>query len=139
MKTVAVSQDLVLPVERAYAFLAEHENLGPLLGLKVTRLRDGDESRNGAGTVRRLQIAPLPAFEETVTRAVPDERIEYRISKGSPLKDHRGVLVFTPTSTGSRVDWTITFDAAVPGLASVVALGLSRNLRRGLKTLDARA
>ena len=45
--------------------LAEHENLGPVFGAKVTRVSDGTTSRNGVGSVRRLQIGPLPAFEET--------------------------------------------------------------------------
>ena len=136
MQTVHVSQEFSLPVERVYAYLAEHENLGPLFGARITRLRDGDTSRNGVGSVRQLRIVPLPPFEETVTEAVENERIAYRITKGSPLRDHEGLMLFRSTPTGSRLDYTIRFGAVVPGLDRVVKLGLTRNVKRGLKTVD---
>jgi Polyketide cyclase / dehydrase and lipid transport len=138
VQRIEVTQDSALPVGRLYAFLSEHENLGPLLGAKVIRVRDGLTDRNGAGSVRRFHLGPLPAFEETVTAVVPDEMIEYRISKGSPLRDHRGVLRFAPKGTGSTVTWTITFSAP-PVLDRVVALGLRFAVRRGLATVDRRA
>ncbi len=139
MQTVSVSQDFTLPVERVYAFLAEHENLGPLFGATVTRVRDGDDERNGAGSVRSLRLGPLPAFQETVVEAVQDERIVYRITQGSPLRDHEGVMVFRPTPTGSHLDYTIRFGSAVPGLDRLVKVGLERSVRRGLATVDAKA
>ena len=138
MQRITVTQDSALPVGRLYAHLAEHENLGPLLGASITRLRDGDTGRNGVGSVRSIKVGPLPAFEETVTAAVADELIEYRITKGSPLKDHRGVLRFAPKGAGSTVTWTIEFGAP-PVLDRVVAFGLERSLRTGLAKVDARA
>ncbi|MCW2498502.1 MAG: Polyketide cyclase / dehydrase and lipid transport [Frankiales bacterium] len=138
-QTVNISHDFALPVERVYAYLAEHEHLGPLFGATITRLRDGDTSRNGAGSVRRLKVGPLPAFEETVTEAVDNTRIGYRISKGSPLRNHRGVMEFRPVGTGCHLDYRIEFDSAVPGLGPLVRLGLERTLRRGLRTVDAKA
>jgi uncharacterized protein YndB with AHSA1/START domain len=138
-QTVSISHDFALPVERVYAYLAEHEHLGPLFGATITRLRDGDTSRNGAGSVRRLKVGPLPAFEETVTVAVDNTRIGYRISKGSPLRNHRGVMEFRPAGTGCHLDYRIEFDSAVPGLGPLVRLGLERTLRRALRTVDAKA
>ena len=134
-QTVHVVQDFALPVERVYAYLSEHENLGPLFGARITRLRDGDTSRNGVGSCRQLRIGPGPAFEETVTEAVENERIAYRITKGSPLKDHLGVMLFSPHGSGSRLDYTITFDAP-PVLAQVVKAGLTFQVGRGLKRVD---
>ena len=131
-----MTQDFTLPVERVYAFLAEHENLGPIFGAKVKRVRDGLTSRNGTGSVRSLKVGPLPAFEETIVDAVEDQRIVYRITQGSPLRGHRGEMVFSPLSTGSRLVYTISFGAVVPGLDRVVKLGLTRNLRKGLKAVD---
>jgi hypothetical protein len=63
--------------------LSEHENLGPVFGAKITRVRDGDTSRNGPGSTRRLKIGPLPAFEETTTVSEPNTLIEYKISTGT--------------------------------------------------------
>jgi uncharacterized protein YndB with AHSA1/START domain len=139
MQKVEITQEFTLPVERVYAYLAEHENLGPLFGAKITRLKDGDTSRNGAGSVRQLKVGPAPAFEETVTEAVPNERITYRITKGSPLRDHRGVMTFSSIPTGSRLHYVIEFGSKLPGLDRIVKLGLDRNVRKGLKTVDAQA
>jgi len=139
MQRIEIDHDFTLPVGRVYAYLAEHENLSTVFGAKVARVRDGDTSRNGAGSVRQLRIAILPPFEETVTNAVPDERIDYRITKGSPLRDHRGSMVFSSTGTGSHLRYVIEFGAVVPGLDRVIKPGLERTIRKGLKSVDANA
>lgn len=136
MQRVEITHEFALPVDRVYDYLAEHEHLGPLFGARIRRVRDGDSSRNGVGSVRALRIGPGPWFEETVTEAVPNERIAYRISRGSPLRDHRGVMEFTPTATGCRLHYVIEFGSAVPGLAKVVQLGLTRNVSRGLRRVE---
>lgn len=116
--------------------LSEHENLGPVLGAKITRLSDGTSTRNGVGSVRRLKIGPLPAFEETVTVADPNTLIEYKVTKGSPLKGHWGKQVLTPTADGgTTLEYTIGFDMAVPGLAPVVGKAIVGALRKGLPKL----
>ena len=121
-----------------FAKLAEHENLGPVFGAKITRVRDGETSRNGVGSTRRLKIGPLPAFEETTTKAEPDTLIEYAISKGGPLRGHWGVQRLTPTADGgTKLDYTIGFDAPVPGMAVVVGKVLTAAITKGLPKLTA--
>lgn len=121
-----------------FAALGEHENLGPLFGAKITRLRDGATSRNGVGSARTLKIGPLPAFVETTVVSEPDERIEYEITQGSPLKGHRGIQVLTPTTDGgTRLDYTIHFDAPVPGVAGLVAKVLTQKIGAALPKLIA--
>lgn len=119
-----------------FAKLAEHENLGPLFAARITRVRDGDTSRNGAGSTRRLKIGPLPAFEETTTIAEPHTLIEYRITKGGPLKGHWARQILTPTSDGgTQLDYTIGFDMPVPGTAPVVARILQTVITRSIGKL----
>jgi uncharacterized protein YndB with AHSA1/START domain len=139
MQRVDITHDFPLPVERVYAHLAEHENLEPLFGAKVSRVRDGDTSRNGEGSVRRLRVAPLPPFEETVTKAVPNEVIEYRITKGGILRDHVGTMRFSSTDTGSRLHYVIEFGAVAPGLDRVVKKSLERSIPKGLREVEAKA
>lgn len=117
--------------------LSEHENLGPVMGCKITRLSDGDASRNGAGSTRQLKIGPLPPIEETVTAAEPNSLIEYRISSGGkPLKGHWGVQRLTPTADGgTELDYRIGFDAPAPGIASLVGKAITRQLSKGLPKL----
>ena len=132
MATVHETYDFDVPVERLYEYLSVHENLKTLFGIDVERISEGSVEPNGVGAVRKLSFKGLGAFEETITEAVPNERIEYRITKGSPLRDHHGIMVFSSTAAlGSHLDYTINFDAAVPGLARAVAAGLSKSLQRG--------
>lgn len=139
MQRVEITQDFTLPVERVYAYLSEHENLGPLFGATITRVRNGEVTRNGVGSVRSLRVAVLPAFQETVTAAVVNELVAYRITQGSLLKDHSGVMSFSTTPTGSRLHYVIEFGSVVPGIDRIVKLGLDRNVRKGLATVDALA
>ena len=139
MQRVDITHDFPLPVERVYAYLSEHENLEPLFGAKISRVRDGEASRNGVGSVRRLKVGPLPAFEETVTQAVPDELVEYRITQGGILRDHVGTMRFSSTPTGSRLHYVIDFGGVVPGLDRVVKASLERSIPKGLQQVAAKA
>ena len=136
---VHVSHDFAKPPERVFAYMCEHENLGHLFNAEITRVRDGDNDRNGVNSVRRLKVGPLPPFEETVHECVPNERIVYRITKGGPLKDHVGVLEFTPTpGGGTHLEYNIRIASMVPGLAPIVASGLTRDISNGLPLADER-
>lgn len=140
MQRLIFDENFTLPPERVFAFLSEHENLGPLFGAKVTRLQDGtDGQRNGVGSVRQLKVGPMPPFEETVTEVKPNELIRYRITKGSPLKDHAGEMRFTPNGTGTHLHYEISFRTTVPGVDAVIAAGLKRNIAKGLRTVDSKA
>jgi len=141
MQRVVVDHDFSLPPERVFAYLAEHENLGPLFGAKVERLRDGtDGERNGVGSMRRLQVGPLPPFEETVTEYVAGELIRYRITKGSPLRNHEGVMRFSPRRDGgTHLHYEISFGAVVPGLDRLIAAGLQRSIAKNISQVDASA
>lgn len=137
MQRIDIEQTFSAPVDRVYAYLAEHENLEEVFGATITRVRDGHSSRNGVGSVRSLKLNPLlPAFEETVTQAEPGRLLEYRITKGSPLKDHVGVMRFSPEGTGTRLHYTIDFDAKVPGAGGLIKKIVETNVRRGLAKVD---
>ena len=138
MQTVHVTQDFPQPVEQVFAYLAEHENLAPVLGAKIRRLNDGtDGTRNGTGSAREMRVGPLPPFVETNVEVVPNELIRYRITKGGVLKDHEGTLRFTSRGDGSHLDWTITFDGKAPGIGPMVKAKLTRDVSRAMRKLAA--
>jgi uncharacterized protein YndB with AHSA1/START domain len=141
VQTVDVQQDFSLPVDRVYAYLSEHENLGGLFGAIITRVRDGDSSRNGTGSVRSLKIGPLPPLQETIVEAVPDALIRYRITQGGqPIRDHEGIMRFTSTPDGgTHLDYTIRLGSDVPLVDRLVAFALTRNIRRGLRRMQGHA
>lgn len=132
---VDITHDFDAPVERVFDHLGEHENLGPLFGIRVQRLRSGEVDRNGVGSVRKLSLRGLLPFEETITAYRPNELIEYRITKGTPLKDHLGTLRFEPLSDArSRLRWQISIEGPAPIVKPVAAV-LRRTIARGLRSL----
>jgi uncharacterized protein YndB with AHSA1/START domain len=134
---VHIEHDFAKPPRRIFAYLSEHENLAEVFDAKVTRLRDGEDGqRNGVGSVRQLRIGPLPPFEETVTEFVPDERIVYRITKGSPLRGHLGVMEFAPAGAGTRFVYDIRLGSPIPGLALLVRAMLTRTITRSLAKVE---
>jgi uncharacterized protein YndB with AHSA1/START domain len=138
---VHVEHDFAKPPERIFAHLAEHENLADLFGAKVTRLCDGEQGeRNGVGSMRKLQIGPLPPFEETVAEFVVPERIVYRVTKGSPLRGHVGVMTFAPTADGgTRFVYDIRIASPIPGVAPLVSASLTRSITQALPAVEREA
>ena len=133
MQRLIFDRDLPLPADRVFDYLSEHENLEEMFGAKVTRVRDGvDGTRNGVGSVRSLKVGPLAPFEETVTEVIPNELIRYRITKGSPLRNHSGEMRLITIPTGCHLHYEIRFGAVVPGLAAIIAAGLKRNVESGI-------
>jgi len=137
---VHIEHDFAKPPERIFAHLAEHENLAEVFGAKIKRLRDGEGERNGVGSVRQLRIGPLPPFEETVEEFVPARRIVYRITKGSPLRGHVGVMDLEPTAAGgTRLVYDIRIASPIPGLAPLVTASLTRSISKSLAGVEAAA
>jgi uncharacterized protein YndB with AHSA1/START domain len=134
---IHVEHRFAKPPAAIFAHLAEHENLAEVFGSKVTRLRDGDDGeRNGVGSVRKLQIGPLPPFEETVIEFVPSERIVYRITKGSPLRGHVGTMTFSPDGDGTSFVYDIRIASHIPGLAPLVTAVLNRSITKSLPNVE---
>lgn len=129
-----------MPVSRVFVELGDHENLGRILGAPMTRVVDGTGAggKNGVGSVRRVG-PPVVGFEETVTACETDALIEYRVSKGGPIKNHLGRMVFSATPNGSHLHYVITFEPKVPGtgpflkklLGGAAQAGLRRYARKG--------
>ena len=123
LETVSFSEHFEASPQRVFPYFAEHETFGAMAGgplaarLRfIRRIKIGVDLKNpdGVGSVRRIGFGPT-AFEETVRVSEPGECMEYYISKGSPLKNHRGRIEFTPEGGGTRVEYVITFEPKLPG------------------------
>lgn len=137
MQHIEIKEEFPFSVEQLFAFMERHENLqGIFSPIKITTIREGENERYGVGSVRRLQIAFEPPFEESITAYTKNELIEYKITKGSPLKDHHGIMKFRQTESGSQLDYTIVFDSSIPFIAQIVRFFLERSIRSGLKKLQ---
>lgn len=131
---IEITREFTMPVERLFQALADHNNLSNVFGVPVKRIKDGQDTVNGVGSVRALGFAPL-ATEETVTAITPNESIDYVITKNSgPLQNHHGRLDFETTTRGSRVTWVITFDS-YPVIGALTQKVLEAAITRGLRKL----
>lgn len=135
---ISISHDFSKPVDRIFDFLAEHENLTQIFPGKVRRVRDGsDGTRNGVGSTRAIGIGPGPKIIETNTVVVPNERIEYEITGGPPVKHHHGTMVFSPLPNGgTHVQYDIELELHVPGAAAGLATVLRGSIARGFKKVE---
>lgn len=137
LQRIEIVKEFAIPVERLFAYLGEHENLAAIFApAKIKRISDGKGARNGIGSAREMKILVGPSFVETVTGYKENELIEYRITRGSPLKNHHGVMRFYPTADGgSRLHYVIEFEGKIPLVAQIVRPVLEQGIRRGLKGL----
>jgi len=136
MQYIDIVQDFSAPVQRVFAYLSEHENLMAIFSpVSIERLNDGKTERNGVGSARKLRALGGPPFVETITAYEQDKLIEYRITQGSPLKNHHGIMRFESTPTGSRLHYTIEFEGKLPLVGPLICALLNRSIRNGLAGL----
>ena len=131
---IEIHQDFPFPVEKLFADLADdHGKLGRILGAPMKHLVDGKDSRAGVGSVRR--VGPkLLGIEETVVTCTPNELVEYKISKGSPMKNHLGRMMFSGKEGGSHLHYVITFEMkrGFRLLGPIIRKALHNGLAKGL-------
>lgn len=134
---IKVVQEFDMPVQQLFDTLSEHENLRQIFApMRITRLSDGKDSRNGVGSARKMSLPLAPSFVETTLMYRQNELIEYAITQGiSPIKNHYGVMKFTDLGNRSRLDYQIEFKGRVPLLGAVVKRVLENGIRKGLKKL----
>lgn len=127
-QSVRFTEHFTAPPAKVFPYFAQHETFGAMAGGPVAakikfirRVRLGKDIKHpdGEGSVRRIGYGPI-AFEETVRVSQPGKRIEYYISRGSPLKNHEGIIEFHAEGSGTRVDYVISFEPKVPGTGGVL-------------------
>lgn len=119
---VRFEQFFAAPCARVFAFFADHEKFGRVWSGRTRRVRDSQDPQdvNGLGSVREIRAAGL-SFEETITAYRPNELIEYRITRGSPIKNHIGRMRFKEVPGGTQLDYSIEFDPKLPLTGSLIA------------------
>lgn len=137
---IEIQQTFKAPVEKVFAVLTDHESFGDLIGANIKRVVDSpDDGLNGVGSVRRIRSFPVPAFEETVVTYVPNELMEYVVSKGSPVKNHRGRMVFTGHANETMLCYTIDFEPRLPFffMGPLLKRSIEKPVRRAIQRFAA--
>ena len=130
---VHFEQFFAAPRERVFAWFADHEKFGRIWPGRTRRLHESADARepNGLGSIREVRTGGM-AFEETITAFDPPSHIEYRITRGGPIKNHRGELRFTAVEGGTKLHYTIEFDPKVPLTGGLIASVLCTSFHRGI-------
>jgi len=128
------------PVDTIFGILADHEVFGEVMNTKIKRVVDSQsENKNGMGAVRRIYLFLALAFEETVIEFEPNQLMAYTVSKGSPIKNHVGRMVFSHDRGNTRLMYTIDFEPKLPFLffGPLIKKAIEKSMRDGLKRLSA--
>ena len=136
---IEIRQSFNAPIETIFNILSDHESFGNVLATKIRRVKDSpDENNNGVGSVRRICSFPLPAFEETVVDFVPNSLVEYVVSKGSPIKNHKGRMEFSQEDDQTKLFYYIEFQPRLPliFLGSILKAAIETPIRKSLKKLS---
>ena len=132
IKTINIHQQFNAPVNQVFSKLSDHEAFGKICGIGMKRIKAGADGANGLGSVRELNIGPLPAFQETITQFVPNQLIEYRITQGSPIKNHVGRLKFSEQQGKAVLDYTIELESKIPFTTGLIKAALENGITKGL-------
>lgn len=138
MVAIAVEREVRAPVGRVFAVVSDHERMPEWFPAReVVRRRPGSPQPDGVGAVRVLRGSGL-AVEEAVTAFEPDARLAWIVVAGAPLRRARGDVRLWPSLAGTRVRWSVEFEAGVPGTAWIARRVLERTLSRALDGLARR-
>lgn len=138
---IELRQTFDAPIDVIFNQLTDHEAFGQLLGANIKRVKDGQSGgKNGLGSVRRISVFPTPAFEEEVITFEANKLMEYTISKGSPIKNHKGRLVFSTGNGRTELLYTIAFEPKLnlPLLGIILKKAIEAPIKFGLKKLAAK-
>jgi hypothetical protein len=90
---------------------------------KAKVLEPGDDPAEpmGLGMVRLMNPPGSAPLEERIITHERPKLIEYKVINDAPLTNHLGRLELTPTTKGTRLDYTIDFDYRPAFLGPVVS------------------
>ena|SRR5688572_14730559 len=135
---VHLSAEVEGSADAVFTYLTDHFfELWPGKG-KVLEPGDDPAEPMGLGMVRLVNPPGSAALEERIITHDRPTLIEYTVINDAPISNHHGRLELTPTTGGTRLDYTISFDYR-PGFMGPVAAAVLRTTwaTRGRRKLKA--
>ena len=123
--------------EAVFDFFCDHESFGRIWPGQTRRIKESQEPGhpNGVGSVREIRVGPT-RFEETQTVYDRPNRIEYTVTRGSPIKNHLGQIQLSANPNGGTdIDYRITFEPKIPLTGKLIARSLENSWASGIKPI----
>ena len=115
MQSFELRKEVPAPPEQVWEVVIDHKGWADWAGIKEAVLRcQGHPPPNGLGAIRVFRAKGL-AIEEEIVGFEPPRRMEYRLTAGAPVRDHRGEVRLEPCDAGTLVIWKVEFRPLIPG------------------------
>ena len=103
------------PPERVWALLADATTWPGWSSFDEAEIvRSGDDDPQGVGTLRRFRRGRVRSLERIIAFE-PPRHVAYALISGLPLRDYRGDVTLTPTSTGGTdIHWQSRYGLKIP-------------------------
>ena len=117
---VHLTAEVGASADAVFTYLTDH--FSELWPGKARVLEPGDDPAEpmGLGMVRLIHPPGSAALEERIVAHDRPRLIEYTVINEAPIHNHLGRLELTPTTAGTRIDYTIDFDYRPAALGPVV-------------------
>lgn len=109
-------QDFDTSIINVFSFFSDHNRLKEIYPAFIKRIIDAPNPKNcnDVGSSRIIISLPL-IIQETIIKYNEPNYLEYKITLGSPLKNHVGKMNFIELSpTKTRLDYVIEFEPLIP-------------------------
>ncbi len=133
---ITLEHEFLASPEQVFDYFADHEKFGRLWPAKIRRIKTGESEPNGIGSVREIRVGPV-RLEETIVSFRRPELLEYRVTRGGPLKNHLGHIEFHRSdSGGTRIFYTIEYDGRFPLVGGLIGKQLRRDWTQGVSRVE---
>ncbi len=116
-ENIHIIQDFNVPPSSVFSFFSDHNRLSEIYPALIKLIMPSSDPTNinGIGSTRAIMRFPI-MFTETITRYQEPSIIEYKITFGGGVKNHRGFMQFYPLDNGerTRLDYLIEFEPLLP-------------------------
>ena len=136
MERVEVVRHLNGPPQRVWDVYTDHAGWKEWAGFRNSYLEaDGSPDKNGSGAIRVFDGGLGMRAREEVVDFEPPKRMTYRLLGWSPLKNHRGEVLFESEGEGTRITWRCQIESRIPGLGGPMQRFITGIFRKALDGL----
>ncbi len=119
MVSTTVDTIIRAPREQVYKLFVERDALSGRLPVDITLVKPGEPVPSGVGAVYLIGKFGRGIKEQT-TEVVPNERMEYKVVSGLPVRNHVGTITFTDAPEGTLVSYRMVSEPSLPAPAFAV-------------------